>query len=340
MRGGAPLGNWSNWFNKMSLSLKESRAIADLAELLYDFLPGSGNSEWKGHISFRSVAIDVGVGGNWQAGSKTPMIVALLSRTLEQQRDRFEPLILQIVRSGITYRQKNRNPITPGEIDQLNGMLLEVGFKFPDLWDPDFKDALRFDRGHRAKERVSDAVNEQKTKATQQTERTKALSELQKEFFDLYNALDRQDAGLKLEGVLNRLFDLHGLAPREPFRVVGEQIDGSFDLDHETYLLEAKWEKKPTPESQLLIFRGKIEGKSKFTRGVFVSINGLSDPAKTAITMGKQPTFFAIDGHDITMLLSDAIGLVDFLRQRRRFLAEEGRVAVPFPEISTYSNAT
>lgn len=324
----------------MLLTLKESRAIADLAELLYDFLPGSGNANWKGHVSFRSVAVDVGVGGFWQDGSKTPMIVTLLSRTLEQQRAKFEPLILQIVRSGITYRQKNNNPITPDEIDQLNGMLLEVGFKFPDLWDAGFKDALRFGRGHRAKGHVDDAINEQKTKASEQTERSAKFDELRKEFFDLYSALDRQGAGLKLEGILNRLFDLHGLAPREPFRVVGEQIDGSFDLDHETYLLEAKWEKKPTPEAHLLIFRGKIEGKSKFTRGVFVSINGLSEQAKTAIRMGKQPTFFAVDGHDITMLLSDTIGLVDFLRQRRRLLAEEGEVVVPFSQLSTHSRAT
>jgi len=324
----------------MPLTLKESLAIADLAELLYDFLPGSGNAKWKGHVSFRSVAVDVGVGGFWQTGSKTPMIVALLSLTLEKQRDKFEPLILQIVRSGITYRQKNNNPITLDEIDQLNGMLVEVGFKFPDLWDPGFKDALRFDRGHRAKEHVDDAINEQKTKATEQTKSSKAFAELKKEFFDLHSALDRQDAGLKLEGILNRLFDLHGLAPREPFRVVGEQIDGSFDLDHETYLLEAKWEQKPTPESQLLVFRGKIEGKSKFTRGVFVSINGISQQAKTAITVGKQPNFFVIDGYDITMLLSDTIDLVDFLRKRRRLLAEEGGVAVPFHQLSTYSKAT
>jgi hypothetical protein len=317
----------------MSLSLKDSRSIADLAELLYDFLPGSGNASWVGHVSFRSVADEVGVGHFWQQGSKTPMIVALLSRTLERQRDKFEPLILQIIRCGITYRQKNRNPITSREIDQINGMLLELGFKFPDLWDLGFKDALRFDRGERAKEHVADAINEQKARSSEQTERSKALADLQREFIDLYGALDRQDAGLKLEVILNRLFDLHGLGPREPFRVTGEQIDGSFDLDHETYLLEAKWEKSKTPESQLLVFCGKIEGKSLFTRGVFVSINGLSEPAKVAITTGKQPSFFAIDGHDITMLLSDNIGLVSFLRRRRRLLAEKGAITVPFSEV-------
>ena len=319
----------------MPISLKESRAIADLAELLYDFLPGSGHANWPGHVSFHSIAIDVGVGAFWQRGSKIPMIVNLLSMTLEHQRNKFEPLILQIVRCGITYRQKNNKPITPEEIDELNGLILEIGFKFPDLWDPGFKDALRFDRGHRAKEYVSDAINEQRSRVSEQTERSKALAQLQQEFIGLYDALDRQDAGLKLEGILNRLFNLHGLKPRGPFRVTGEQIDGSFDLDHETYLLEAKWEKDKTPESHLLVFREKIEGKSKFTRGVFVTINGLSDPAKKAIVTGKQPNFFAVNGHDLTMLLSDNIGLVEFLRQRQRLLAEEGKITVPFSELAT-----
>ncbi len=86
------------------LSLKESRAVADLAQFLYDFLPGSGYSKWKGHVSFKTVADKVGVGDFWQSGSKIPMITALLQRTLEHRRHFFEPLILEIVRAGIIYR--------------------------------------------------------------------------------------------------------------------------------------------------------------------------------------------------------------------------------------------
>ena len=67
----------------MALPLKESRAVRELADLLYDFLPGSGHSAWKGHVSFKSVAEKVGVGDFWQPGSKLPMLTALLERTLE-----------------------------------------------------------------------------------------------------------------------------------------------------------------------------------------------------------------------------------------------------------------
>ena len=147
--------------------------------------------------------------------------------------------------------------------------------------------------------------------------------------------IDRQSAGLKLETVLNRLFELHGLSPREPFRLTGEQIDGSFQLDYEIYLVEAKWHQEPRPAADLYVFREKIEGKSKFTRGVFLSINGVTNQAKEAITHGKQPNFFVIDGYDLMMLLDDNIELGTFLRQRQRLLAEEGRVCVPFTEVAT-----
>lgn len=322
----------------MTLSLKESRAVSEMAELLYDFLPGSGHPMWKGHVSFKTVAEKVGVGDFWQPGSKIPMITSLLERTLEFRRGRFEPLILEIVRAGLTYRQRQGNPIKPEEIDKLNGLILEIGFKFPDLWNADFRASLLSDAGIRAKEHVERARAEEKLRATERTQRSLELEELKKQFFALHEEKNRQAAGFKLEKVLRRLFDLHHLSPREPFRIIGEQIDGSFELDHEVYLVEAKWEQEPCPESDLLVFREKIEGKSKFTRGVFISINGISREAGIAITRGKQPNFFVVDGYDITMLLEDNIEIIAFLRKRQRLLAEEGRVVVPFTDLTRCSD--
>jgi hypothetical protein len=102
------------------------------------------------------------------------------------------------------------------------------------------------------------------TQDTQQAsmarERSQALRELKDEFLRLAGDSDRNAAGLALEKLLNRLFTLFGLQPRQPFRVTGEQIDGSFQMDAEIYLLESKWEKHPLPEAPLLVFREKILG--------------------------------------------------------------------------------
>jgi hypothetical protein len=162
---------------------------------------------------------------------------------------------------------------------------------------------------------------------------SQVLAQLKEEFVRLAAEKDRNKAGLALEQLLNRLFELFQLRPRQPFRVVGEQIDGSFEMDGQIYLLESKWEKDALPVADLFVFRSKIEGKSTFTRGVLVALNGISTQARDAITRGKAPSFFVMDGHDLMMILSEAMSLPDFLRRRVRLLAEEGRVCVPFSEL-------
>jgi hypothetical protein len=317
----------------VTLPLKEASAVAALAESLYTFLPGSGQSSWKGHVTFATVAQKGGVSEYWQGGSKSPAIRALLEGVLRHRRDRFEPLVLAIVSEGMPYRRKQRKPITATEIKTINGHLLEIGFKFPELWDPAFLASLETDP-HAAAEARAEAVAQVESRASEHQRRSRELLRLRDELFVLVEEPDRSRAGLALERVLNELFALFALAPRGSFRVVGEQIDGSFDLHREIYLLEAKWLQKQVSEAALLAFRGKIEGKSAATRGVFVSLSGVSAEAKVAITRGKQPNFFIMDGYDLSMILDGQIALDDFLYQRQRILAEEGEVYVPFPELS------
>ncbi len=167
-----------------------------------------------------------------------------------------------------------------------------------------------------------------------ESHRSKALQVLRNEFLTLAAEPDRRKAGFALEDLLNRLFKLFELQPREPFRIEGEQIDGSFVLDGEIYLVESKWEQHPLPEADLLVFRGKIEGKSTFTRGVFIALNGISTAALHAITKGKAPSFFVMNGHDLLMILNGAISLTEFLQKRVRLLAERGSVCIPFAEVT------
>ena len=192
---------------------------------------------------------------------------------------------------------------------------------------------MEADGAARAKEHVERALSAERLEYTERAKRSQKLEELKRRFFALHESDDRQGAGRELQRILSGLFELHGLNPKEAFRVVGEEIDGSFELDHEVYLVEAKWTADPIPESPLLVFREKVEGKSKYTRGVFVSINGISDQARDAITRGKQPNFFVIDGFDITMLLEDNIDLCRLLRERQRLLADKGAVVVPFKDV-------
>jgi hypothetical protein len=116
------------------LSLAEAQAVENIADPLYDFLPGSGNSK----TAFPLAAAQAGVGEFWTGGSKRPAIVELLKQTLERRRNCFTTLIIAIVHQSMSWRRGKGNPLTRDEIDRLNAALPGVSFKIPDLLDPAF----------------------------------------------------------------------------------------------------------------------------------------------------------------------------------------------------------
>jgi hypothetical protein len=172
------------------------------------------------------------------------------------------------------------------------------------------------------------------TKEVSRNEFSKELAVLRQEFLGLTTDSDRNRAGLRLENLLNRLFSLNQLKPRLPFRVTGEQIDGSFELDASIYLLESKWEKDPLSVGPLYVFQAKVEKKSRITRGVLIAINGITDEARIAFVTGSASSIFLMTGHDLLMILDGTMSLSDFLRQRIRLLAEQGLVCAPFSALS------
>jgi len=299
-----------------------------MAEVLAEFLPYSGAFENRGQVTYRTIAVSLGMGNFWAKMSKRQGIATLLERILEHRRDIFENFILKSVSEGLKYRQKEQRPIQRQEIEALNGHILEVGFKFPELWEFGFLSSLEIGATAKARANVEQAIASEKLRASERNQRDKQLEELKRRFYSSVFVTDRQAAGFALEKILNELFKLFGLDPREPFRVIGEQIDGSFCLDHEIYLVEAKWEKEPLAEAPLLVFRGKVEGKSQFTHGVYISLSGITKEARDAITRGKQPNFFVMDGHDLSLVLEGRLELDDLLRAKQRHLAERGDVLV------------
>jgi len=136
------------------------------------------------------------------------------------------------------------------------------------------------------------------------------------------SSLSAQARGFAFEGFLKGLFDAFGLAAHEPFRLRGEQIDGSFQLGHETYLLEAKWHGQPIGVADLHTFHGKIEQKAGWTRGLFVSNSGFSEDGLIAFGRGKR--VICMDGLDLYEMLDRGIPLNQVLERKVRKAAETG----------------
>jgi Restriction endonuclease len=135
-------------------------------------------------------------------------------------------------------------------------------------------------------------------------------------------AMEPHPRGYAFERFLTRLFEAYGLDPREPFKLTGEQIDGSFQLASETYLMEAKWQALPVGAADLHSFHGKVEQKAAWARGLFVSNSGFSSDGLVAFGRGKRVVL--MDGGDIYEVLKRNLSLSEVIEKKVRFAAETG----------------
>ena len=147
------------------------------------------------------------------------------------------------------------------------------------------------------------------------------LSQLKAELVSISELLP-QSRGYAFEKFLKGLFDIYGLNALEPFRLRGEQIDGSFQFANETYLVEAKWQSQPIGVADLHTFHGKIEQKAAWTRGLFVSNSGFTDEGLVAFGRGKR--VICMDGYDLYETLQREIPLNHVLERKVRRAAETG----------------
>lgn len=135
--------------------------------------------------------------------------------------------------------------------------------------------------------------------------------------------LTAQARGYAFEGFLKSLFEVYGLKPREAFRNRGEQIDGSFVLGNETYLLEAKWQGALTGAADLHAFHGKLDEKASWARGLFISHSGFTEDGLAAFGRGKRVV--CMDGLDLYEMLQRALPFDHVLDRKVRRAAETGR---------------
>ena len=302
------------------LTLVEAQAVSELAKTLYDFLPGTFSS-----VTWPDVAARFCLERFWPGGSKLPAITQLLRGTIQFHRDRFCDFIVAVIQEGIAYRIKKNNPVAREDIDNINRSLLKLQFKIPQLHDRAFLDGLvanNHPKGHTV---------DGSTAAIPASD----IDRLRTRFLNLLSEPDAQKRGFKFEPFLNDFFAIHGLDPHGSFRIAGEQIDGSFELHGDTFIVEARWRKEPASTSDLLVLRGKAE-KSDWTRGLFISINGFSELATPTLQIGRKANLIAMSGQDLVLILERHWTLHHALRAKLRHTGESAEAYKPLAELNKY----
>lgn len=209
-------------------------------------------------------------------------------------------------RKGMLQSRGEKDPVQSSR-DHIVRMARKLGWQEP------------LDRNARTTT-ISKGVQLSINNRTELLQRLLALSELQP-----------QPRGFAFERFLYDLFKDTGLDPRASFRNTGEQIDGSFVLSGDVYLLEAKWTGPLTSIADLHTFEGKVGTKAEWARGLFISYSGFSEGAFSAFGTGKR--IVCMDGTDIHDALEQNIPLDQALSQKARRAVETGRAFVPLREL-------
>ena len=303
----------------MPLPIRESQLASELAEALYDFLPGTPHPRASADLSFPGAAHAAHLSTPWLGGSKRPALTALLSGTLERERHRFCDLITEIVRRAMVYRA-NKNPLTREEMKRVNELLLGPQFKIPELNAPTFLNAL---------------PTRAPVEPTPPSSAEPAVVSRESLVRDLtaLEAMEPKPRGTAFERFLATLFDAYGLAARGSFSLRGEQIDGSFTLDGAVYLLEAKWKAERTSNRDLAAFNDQVGARAAWTRGLFLSYAGFTAEGLDAFARGRSTRIICMDGFDLYHVLSGGIDLRDALRAKARRAAEASQAFVPVADL-------
>ena len=145
------------------------------------------------------------------------------------------------------------------------------------------------------------------------------------------STMDPQARGYAFETFLKDVFDAYGMSARASFRLRGEQIDGSFVLGDQTYLLEARWRNAQVDVATLHAFNGKVEEKASWSRGLIISQSGFTADGLHAFGRGKR--VICMDGLDLHEVLSGRLHLADVIAQKVQRAAETGMAYVPVRDL-------
>lgn len=172
----------------------------------------------------------------------------------------------------------------------------------------------RIEKAERVSLKLKEIVNDQqkqeeyrdriKTKAEKANTRNfeEELMNLREKFLEVEKITDKQKRGIEFEKFFTDLMKAHQIPVEEPFRVVGEQIDGAIKYDGHYYLLELKWQKTKSNQKEIASLFMKAEGKLE-ARGIFIAMEGYTSECLKSLPKGKNLKVLLLDGVHLTSVI-------------------------------------
>lgn len=140
-----------------------------------------------------------------------------------------------------------------------------------------------------------------KAKESKEVDYENELLRVRDMFIDA-ESLSGQERGYAFEKLFVELMKISSIPVEEPFKIVGEQIDGAIKYGGHFYLIELKWTKSKSAHKEISSLYLKVEGKME-ARGIFVSMSGYSSEIIESLPKGKRLTTLLLDGMHISNVI-------------------------------------
>ncbi len=127
------------------------------------------------------------------------------------------------------------------------------------------------------------------------------LYRLRERFVEI-SKLKPAERGYELEKIFTELMKISVIPVEEPFKIIGEQIDGAIKYDGHYYIVELKWIKDKANQRDISSLYLKVGGKME-ARGLFVAMNGFSSETLSSLPKGKNILVLLLDGTHFTNVL-------------------------------------
>lgn len=124
--------------------------------------------------------------------------------------------------------------------------------------------------------------------------------------------MDPQKKGYALERIVIDLMKISGIPAEEPFRLVGEQIDGAIKHHGRYYLLEMKWHAEPLEPKHIQSLYMKVLGKYEAS-GIFIAMSGYTSGVVESVTKGKEIKIILFDGTHLANVIYGHYTFLDLL---------------------------
>lgn len=146
---------------------------------------------------------------------------------------------------------------------------------------------------------------------------------LNKLLLEIENLSNRQAMGYAFEKYLNTLFKAFEFDPHASYKTTYDQIDGSFILDGNTILIEAKYRADAIPKDDLILFTNKVQAKSHYSKGLFITCSPVEDKAIEYFN-DKSARIVILTVSELFLMCQNKYSLKEMLQAKFRTLDEKG----------------